>query len=347
VRVFVYEHLCGHPGGAALPASLRAEGRAMLSAVLEDLAACPEVCTVALVEPGLVGAFAAGVEQLPAHEGMERFEAQFRQLAGAADFSLVIAPELDGLLFTFTSWVEEEGGRLLGPSARAVWLTGDKLELAAQLRKQGVPTPPTVRFSEAPPGDFPLVCKPRYGAGSQATFLALWEEELAEWPARAAAEGWEGDLIVQPFVQGRSASLCVISGPAQTVLLPLAEQLLSMNRRFRYRGGRLPLEGPALLRRIRRLALPASRAILGLVGWFGIDLVLGPQPIGIADAVIEINPRLTTSYVGLRRLAKCNLMRALLTIQSGGHFDELEFENAGVEFFADGQAHLIPRPILL
>ncbi len=347
MRVFVYEHLCGHPGGGVLPASLRAEGRAMLSAVLEDLAACPEVRTVALVEPGLVGAFAAGVEQVPAYEGMERFEAQFRQLTRGADFSLVIAPEFDGLLFTFTSWVEEEGGRLLGPSARAVWLTGDKLELATLLRKRGVPTPPTVRFGEAPPGPFPLVCKPRYGAGSQATFLARYEAELAEWPARAAAEGWQGELIVQPFVPGVAASVCVLSGPAQTVLLPPAEQSLSVDRRFRYQGGRLPLEGPAFLRRVRRLALPGSLAVLGLSGWFGIDLVLGDQPTGLVDAVIEINPRLTTSYVGLRRLAKCNLMRALLAIQSGGYSGGLEFENASVEFFADGQAHLTPRPFLL
>jgi predicted ATP-grasp superfamily ATP-dependent carboligase len=169
---------------------------------------------------------------------------------------------------------------------------------------------------------------------------------LEECPARAAAEGWQGELIVQPFVPGVAASVCLIAGPGQTVLFPPAEQLLSTNRRFRYLGGRLPLEGPAYLRRVRRQALPASLAVLGLGGWFGVDLVLGPQPAGIADAVIEINPRLTTSYVGLRRLAKCNLMRTLLGIQSGGHFGELEYQNARVEFTAAGQAPLTARALL-
>ena len=33
--------------------------------------------------------------------------------------------------------------------------------------------------------------------------------------------------------------------------------------------------------------------------------------------VIEINPRLTTSYVGLRALASCNLAAALLNVVAG------------------------------
>ena len=38
--------------------------------------------------------------------------------------------------------------------------------------------------------------------------------------------------------------------------------------------------------------------------------MLGDDPAGADDVVIEINPRLTTSYLGLRRLARDNLADA-------------------------------------
>jgi predicted ATP-grasp superfamily ATP-dependent carboligase len=55
----------------------------------------------------------------------------------------------------------------------------------------------------------------------------------------------------------------------------------------------------------------------GLSGYFGVDLVLGESADGSQDRVIEINPRLTTSYLGLRRLARFNLAQALLRLAQG------------------------------
>jgi predicted ATP-grasp superfamily ATP-dependent carboligase len=39
---------------------------------------------------------------------------------------------------------------------------------------------------------------------------------------------------------------------------------------------------------------------------------LAADPRGSEDALIEVNPRLTTSYVGLRRAVACNLAAAML-----------------------------------
>ena len=49
----------------------------------------------------------------------------------------------------------------------------------------------------------------------------------------------------------------------------------------------------------------------------GVDLVLGRDPTGAEDFVIEVNPRLTTSYVGLRAAAKTNLAEAMLRVAEG------------------------------
>jgi predicted ATP-grasp superfamily ATP-dependent carboligase len=340
MQVFVYEHLCGG-GPAATPVvdALRAEGWAMLRAALEDLAGCPGVRTVTLLGPSLRADvhLPANATAYAVRPGAE--EASFRSLARAADFTLVIAPEFDNLLEDRCRWVEEEGGRLLGPCADAVRLAGDKLGLARHLHGSGIPTPPSVSFvpdRPALPFAFPLVCKPRQGAGSQATFLARSADELAGCAARARAEGWAGELILQPHVPGRPASVTLLQGPGRSLTLPAAEQTLSADGRFHYRGGRVPLPED-LGRRARELALQAAGAVAGLHGYFGVDLVLGPAADGSADAVIEINPRLTTSYVGLRRLARFNLMEALLAVATGAPGPAWEWRTEEVRFGADGR----------
>jgi predicted ATP-grasp superfamily ATP-dependent carboligase len=315
MQVFVYEYCCaGRPGAAAL----QAEGRAMLAAVVEDLGRLPGVEAVTLP---------------PARPDTE--ERAFRMLARGADWSLVIAPECDGLLAERCRWVEEEGGRLLGPSSAAVWLTGDKLELAHHLLARDVPTPPSLSWRGASPFAFPVVCKPRCGAGSQATFLVRDDSELSSCVDQARAEGWEGEMIVQPYVPGRAASVALLTGPGKRVALPAAEQLLSDDGRFHYQGGRLALPAD-LNRRAQRLAGRAAAAVEGLCGYVGVDLVLGEAAGGGGDRVLEINPRLTTSYVGLRALARFNLAEALLAAAAGAPLPPLRWRPGPIRFRADG-----------
>jgi hypothetical protein len=67
-----------------------------------------------------------------------------------------------------------------------------------------------------------------------------------------------------------------------------------------------------------------------------VDLVLGPGPAGDSDAAIEINPRLTTSYVGLRALATGNLGSALLAVCDGRTLDPLAWKPGRIVFRPDG-----------
>src|SRR5947208_1461884 len=113
MRVFVYEYACCQSETQPLAKSVRTEGRAMLSAIREDLAALDGVT----------------VETMPVVAPSDE-ERLFRELAARADRTLVIAPEFDNLLLTRCRWVIEAGGRLLGPEPNDVRLIADKLALA-------------------------------------------------------------------------------------------------------------------------------------------------------------------------------------------------------------------------
>ena len=62
---------------------------------------------------------------------------------------------------------------------------------------------------------------------------------------------------------------------------------------------------------------------------------LGREPDGREDAVIEINPRLTTSYVGLRAAATSNLAEAMWRVAQG-EMQPIEFSDRAIEFDASG-----------
>jgi predicted ATP-grasp superfamily ATP-dependent carboligase len=71
------------------------------------------------------------------------------------------------------------------------------------------------------------------------------------------------------------------------------------------------------------------------LGYLGVDIVLGAAPNGDDDVVIEINPRLTTSYIGLRAACHQNLAEAMLVIAAGGAYNS-SFNDSLIEFRADG-----------
>jgi hypothetical protein len=120
------------------------------------------------------------------------------------------------------------------------------------------------------------------------------------------------------------------------LLEPCRQRIAHHGDRLQYLGGELPLP-PDLAARATDLARRAIAALPCWLGYLGIDLVLGPQAGGAGDVVIEVNPRLTTSYIGLRLAARTNLAEAMLTIAEGTSC-RAEFSTEEVHFSAAGSA---------
>ena len=67
-----------------------------------------------------------------------------------------------------------------------------------------------------------------------------------------------------------------------------------------------------------------------------MDLIVGDAPDGSGDVAIEINPRLTTSYVGLRALAESNLAAAILAAARGEPIPPPRWRPGRIRFTASG-----------
>jgi tyramine---L-glutamate ligase len=339
-HVLLYEFLTG--GGlpadaeAAENESLRREGGAMLAALAADFAALEGVTTTVILDSrqDSDGVPWTRCRIVPVHKAGGDCEA-LTNYCRDADWTVVIAPEFDGLLESRLRIVEAAGGRLLGPSPRLAALAADKQRTADHLAAVGVPA----AFGElidagsllnvAKAIGYPVVFKRRDGAGSKDVRLLADRDAAIGFRTEKFEEG-----RLERFYPGIAASVAVLCGPDGLFPLPACRQRLSDDGRFRYLGGSCPLE-PALAERAPLLAVRAIRSLPDPVGYLGVDLVLGANPNGQGDVVIEVNPRLTTSYVGLRAVAGGNLAAAMLAIAEG-RLPSLSFSGQITHFDADG-----------
>jgi len=351
MRIFVYEFLTGggllDEGGAAADVqSLHDEGAAMVAALAGDFAALSEVEVTILRDARSPLVTPPGVRVCEVASG-ESEKRAFASAAAEADWTVVIVPELDGRLVERCSLVAESGGRLLGTSDRGLAIACDKHATAEHLRTAGVASPRgwAIDASATWPAlvRYPAVIKPRDGAGSQGVRLlrAAPERLLSATPFSPPERipGWgQAGYRLEEFCPGEAVSVALVCGPDGQFALPPCRQKLSQDGRFVYLGGSLPV-APDLANRAASLAKRAVAALPGALGYVGVDLVLGADHDGGNDFVIEINPRLTTSYIGLRVVARENLAAALLDVAEGRR-PRLSFAADRVEFDAMGSVRV-------
>jgi predicted ATP-grasp superfamily ATP-dependent carboligase len=307
MRILVYEFASGGGfSGRNVPASLAREGRAMLAALVADLAALPghQIVTTTDARFPLT---VPGIEVVTVLPGS--FRPTLDALISSVDAVWLVAPETDRCLERLAARVEKAGKKLLGPGATAIRQASDKSRLPRLLAKQDVPHPPTEIVG---PGanwtisarqlGYPIVVKPARGAACEAVSLARNARELRKAIRLARLAAGREPVLLQAHIRGAAASVSLLADGRRAVALAANSQAIRGSRPFSYRGGRTPLGHP-LAGRALEIARRTCEAWPGLRGYVGVDLVLTRSEA----FVIEVNPRLTTAYLGVRSVIDENV----------------------------------------
>lgn len=303
MRILVHEFFSG--GGLAgrdVPGPLAREGSAMLAALLSDLAVIRGHQIVTTVDPRLRLAVPPGVEAVTLAPARKPSPTYLDDLVASAEAVWLIAPETGRTLERLAARVEKKGRILLGSGAAAIRRASDKAGLPRILARHRIAHPETRVLSSAMPLriaaselGYPIVVKPARGAGSEGVWLARNARELRHAVDTSRRGGDRERLLLQRYVHGVAASVSLLADGRRAVALSVNGQRMRASRPFSYLGGTTPLEHP-LARLGVEAALRTCEALPGLRGYIGVDVVLTKSEA----VVIEVNPRLTTAYLGLR-----------------------------------------------
>jgi tyramine---L-glutamate ligase len=322
MRILVHEFASG--GGLAgrpVPASLGREGSAMLASLIEDLAALPGHEIVATADSRFPLATPPSVTVVTLPTERNRRTAIFDELIASVDAVWLIAPETGRSLEQLASRVERQGRMLLGPSAAAIEQASDKAGLVRVAAECGVAYPKTQavtarsRWSTLQAAaecvGYPVVVKPARGAGCEGVSIGRSARQLRRAVDAARCHA-RGRLLIQEYVRGTAASVSLLADGERAMTLSVNSQSMGRSPMFSYSGGTTPFVH-ARSDAAAAAAIRVCSAIPGLRGYVGVDVVLTRSDV----VIIEVNPRLTTAYLGARAAFDENIAAMALDACAG------------------------------
>jgi predicted ATP-grasp superfamily ATP-dependent carboligase len=317
MRILVFEYITG--GGfnkQNLPSALLAEGCLMLQALLDDMRRYAELGhelevmvmlderVKALVDTSGMQVVFISPEQNAADE--------FSCLAQHCEAIWPIAPEFDGILQCLCQTVADLNKLLLTSPAQAVAIAGDKWLSYQHLKQHHIATVPTRLFTGVDQYDqqqgecSAWVVKPLDGVGCIDSYMLADKQDFMAMQARS------GRYIIQPQLVGQTTSLSCLFKQGRAWLLCANQQQFSIiNQQYHLAG--LVVNHTDDLAAYSVLVDAIAQAFPVLWGYVGIDLIETPEQTW----VLEINPRLTTSYVGIHEALGLNVVEAVLQLLNG------------------------------
>ncbi|MBN1784379.1 MAG: ATP-grasp domain-containing protein [Candidatus Bathyarchaeota archaeon] len=297
-----------------LSSSILSEGYAMLRSLIADCKASDHKVTTLLDSRLKEFNPPNQADKIFSVTSLAEFSAKLTEQAKVADAVYVIAPDSGQMLENLVQDVEDSGGTSINCSVDSIKRVSNKMKTSEALKKMGLKVPETVLLDIHETVDnikqltkelgYPLVFKPLDGVSCDGLSIVKDEEAIASAVKKVAHESTGKQFIAQKMIMGKTTSVSVISTGDKAVAATLNGQFVTLgspDEESEYLGGVVPFSH-SMEKEALRAAEKAVETLEGLKGYVGVDMILTDEE----PVVIEINPRLTTSYVGLRRVTNFN-----------------------------------------
>ena len=312
MRLLVFEFITG--GGLIdqpLPVSLSQEGHLMRNALLDDLYALTDLNLLVLQDARLSfddSQTPAGTQYLIIKRGMDL---QCLLAARQTDYDAVwlIAPETDGILSLWCQFFSEQGKFLYTSAQQAVAICQDKFATTQLLQKSGIACVPSCVF------DFsavePLtswVIKANDSVGCDQVYLIKSEQD---WQNILPELHGEQNYIIQPYISGRTLSLSCLFNQGKAYFICCNEQHIHIERQQFVLSACTVNIHSTDHQAYQTLCQLIAETMPQLFGYVGIDFI----ETGTGESLIlEINPRLTTSYAGIKAALGINIAELIIKL---------------------------------
>lgn len=302
MNILIFEYITGGGMvGEVLPASLVKEGELMLKAIARDLSEIPDVQVSVLRDYRLTTNERSMSDYIVTDES--NYTEIIEAVADKVDALMVVAPESNGLLAKLCNEYSNREFLLLNSSPECVELTSDKFKTYNYLNEFRIPQIPTYQINDIELIESEkIIVKPNDGVGCENIYLIEDKQELDDLLRSTSINNY----ILQPYIQGKNASLSLLCWGGEC-------RILSANiQNIKVIDDCLELEGCMVNALDRDAFVQFSDEIIQslpeLRGYVGVDIVITEDEI----LLVEINPRLTTSYAGLRSACGLNVAELIL-----------------------------------
>ncbi len=247
------------------------------------------------------------------------FEENFDKTVADSEAVLLIAPESAEILYKLALRVEKAGKLLLGPSSDAIKVATDKAETHKKALEAHVLVPSAIRVSFAERLDiidkicrqigYPVVFKPIDGVGGGGICIVAKPNDIDAGLETVNKETQLETFQVQKLINGLDVSVSALVSLKEIRPISLNAQLVKLSPpggQSEYQGGYLPISHTLMAETFKN-SQKVLQHIEGFRGYVGLDFVFSYAPF-----LIEINPRITTSYLGLREVISPNPARLIL-----------------------------------
>lgn len=308
-KIFVCEFITG--GGlnhSELNSSLVSEGLLMRDALLKDLALLPYELLITIDARLIAPQVKTQITYIQANEDVW---AIWDTLMTQVDAAWMIAPETDGYLQKLTSIALKHQKIILGCGLATIAICRSKLatyHLFQQHKLNTVHTFLSTNWDKTLSNKW--VVKPDDGAGCEDTLVFNDTDLLMDWIIRYHKTQTH---IIQPYIEGSPASISCIMHKGSAILLSCNAQLISIkNNVFSYDGFKVNgMQAHWAL--FSSLASDIAKLLPDASGYVGIDLMIcdigEDQP---EVSILEVNPRLTTTYAALREATGLNPAKLII-----------------------------------
>ena len=225
----------------------------------------------------------------------------FSDIIPKIDLVWVIAPESKSELERFH--IASKQKLWIGSDLQAIRLASNKLETKKYLKSLSINTPDEITFESLKKKNYTeAVYKPIDGAGTTDTYKIENKKNIISTLNKKPS-----CFFLEEWVEGTAYSVSLNCNLSDFEILSINKQHITSNHLGKlFYGGIKPVE-TKMFKKLHESILPIISLIVAnindLRGFIGIDFILKENS---QISIIEINPRLTCSYVGLSKYNKDN-----------------------------------------
>lgn len=244
------------------------------------------------------------------------FELAFTKCLKQADLVWLIAPECDDILLKLTRQCEAANVPLIGVSSEIVELATDKLNTAAWLASLKVNTPMSLPVQvwktqlDAIDPQQPWLAKPIKGVGCEGIVILPDGQAVSTWLTNQPNEVFSDYFLQAQIQHAQPASLCMVCHDGRGFLLSCNRLIVKQNDRA-IKLKKIIVNGFAVhWVKFQALADTIASQLPDMRAYLGVDVMFDEQAGTLS--VLELNPRLSSSYVGLANATGQNVAQCLL-----------------------------------